>query len=281
MENLIAPLNGSTPAAGEITRLRLKDSLRSAADAMETPHDVMLRLFNAHLEVTVVKAGCDLGLFKSLASSSEPLSVDQLAKPSDGDPLLIGRLPRYLASVRMTTEAGKDLFVASNATNALADPRIHDSMSYIFNIGGPAYQALPEFLRENNYQTKTHGKCAWHKGFDTELDFFPWAKQNPDCLGWFQQLMSVPREAAGVSLDRLLFVDVGGSIGHQSARLRARYPEIQNRIIVQDLEETIKAAPPVPGVEFMVHFFFKLQPVQGAKFYYLRSLLHDWDDEKA
>jgi len=28
----------------------------------------------------------------------------------------------------------------------------------------------------------------------TELDFFPWAKQHPENLAWFQKLMSVPRD---------------------------------------------------------------------------------------
>lgn len=109
----------------------------------------------------------------------------------------------------------------------------------------------------------------------TELDFFPWAKQHPEKLKWFQNLMSVPRDgewldvvpfteiAASVGPERALFVDVGGSVGHQSARLRAKHPDIPGRIVVQDLEETIKAAPPTKGVEFMVHDFFKPQPIQG------------------
>ena len=87
--------------------------------------------------------------------------------------------------------------------------------------------------------------------------------------------MSVPREgdwldvvpfteaAASVEPDRALFVDVGGSIGHQCARLKAKYPNLPGRIILQDLEETISNAPPIKGVEFMVHNFFNLQPVKG------------------
>lgn len=104
--------------------------------------------------------------------------------------------------------------------------------------------------------------------------------------------MSVPRDgdwldvvqfddhAKTVGSSRALFVDIGGNIGHQSARLRARYPDAPGRIIVQDLEETIQAARPVEGVEFMVHDFFGPQPIKNAKFYYLRTVLHDWSDEK-
>jgi demethylsterigmatocystin 6-O-methyltransferase len=146
-----------------------------------------------------------------------------------------------------------------------------------FSIGGPVYQAFPDYLQEIKYQTQSpDGKLTWHKGMNTDLGFFPWAKQHPDKLKWFQQLMSVPRDGdwldvapftaellASVESDTPLFVDVGGSIGHQSARLRARFPNLPGRVIVQDLEETVKAAPAVTGVEFMAHNFFNPQPVKG------------------
>lgn len=92
----------------------------------------------------------------------------------------------------------------------------------------------------------------------------------------FQQLMSVPREghwldvipfadavASMESPDRAIFVDIGGSIGHQCARLKAKYPDLSNRIVLQDREETFKNAAPIEGVEFMVHDFFTPQPVKG------------------
>lgn len=146
-----------------------------------------------------------------------------------------------------------------------------------FDISGPAYQVLPEYLQETKYQTQTT-KCGWQKGENTDLDFFPWAKQYPDKLSWFQTLMSVPRDGdwfdvvpftddiASVEPDRALFVDVGGSIGHQSRRLKAKYPNLPGRIIVQDLEEIVKAVqsmPAIEGVEFMTHNFFNPQPIIG------------------
>lgn len=291
-ETLVAALGGNAKSTTEATRLKIQDSLRGAAEAIETPHDTMLRFFNQQMEITVIRAGCDLGLFKALSASERPLSSAELAASANANTLLVGRLLRYLASIRVITETGKDSYASNNVSQALADPRIHDAMYYTFNIGGPAYQALPDFLKEHNYENRTGGKCAWQKGFNTDMDFFPWAKQHPESLGWFQSLMSVPREgdwldvvpfdkeAASVGEERALFVDVGGSIGHQSARLRHKYPQLPGRIIVQDLEETIKNAPAVPGVEFMTHNFFNEQPVKGARYYYLRTVLHDWEDDK-
>lgn len=147
-------------------------------------------------------------------------------------------------------------------------------------------------MKENGYNDAAT-TTAWNKGHDTSLDFVSYGKQNPKYLKWFQSLMSVPREGDWLDVfsinslallnhdNQAIFVDIGGGIGHQSARLRARFPELPGRIIVQDLPEVLNHAPKMQGIELMPHNFFEPQPVRGAKAYYLRTVLHDWDDEKA
>jgi demethylsterigmatocystin 6-O-methyltransferase len=146
-----------------------------------------------------------------------------------------------------------------------------------FHISNPTWQALPEYLEENNYQNTTGGHCAWHKSANTDLDFFPWAKENPQILTYFQQLMSImglPKDGSWLDVisitnqqdsSRKVFVDIAGSIGHQCSRLLSRHPDLGGRVILQDLEETFQHAPKIEGVEFMVHDFFKVQPVKGKK----------------
>ncbi|KAL8927859.1 MAG: hypothetical protein Q9172_001159 [Xanthocarpia lactea] len=295
MTTIMSSLNGTANHIDERSRLKLQDNLRGAAENMETANDTMLRLFNANLEVSVAKVGVDLGLFKALAATDGSLSVDDfVAKQPGADPVLLERLFRYLASVRMITETGKGLYAANQVTVTLADESIEGSLQYIFNIGNPVYQAIPEFLQEQNFQTDTRGKFAWHKAFSTGLDFFPWAKQHPQQLSYFQKLMSVPRDGEWFDVvpfsldpnecadDQAYFVDIGGNIGHQCLRLKAKYPSLPGRIICQDLPETIGSAPPmVAGVEMMPYDFFTPQPVQNAKYYYLRTVLHDWPDDQA
>jgi demethylsterigmatocystin 6-O-methyltransferase len=46
MSTLIEPKNMHRVRVDEASRLKMQDSLRSAAEAMETPNDTMLRLFN-------------------------------------------------------------------------------------------------------------------------------------------------------------------------------------------------------------------------------------------
>jgi demethylsterigmatocystin 6-O-methyltransferase len=61
----------------------------------------------------------------------------------------------------------------------------------------------------------------------------------------------------------VIFVDVGGSIGHQCKALREKYPDLQGRVILQDLAHTIRGRIEYPGVEGMAHDFFDEQPVKG------------------
>lgn len=85
---------------------------------------------------------------------------------------------------------------------------------------------------------------------------------------------------ADVKAGTPVFVDVGGSFGQQCARLKAKYPDLLGKVVCQDLPATLEHAPQIPGVEFMAQDFFKPNAVKGAKFYYLRTVLHDWPEDQ-
>lgn len=57
--------------------------------------------------------------------------MEKLAETSGAELLLLGRLLRYLASIRMVTESSKDHFTGNNATKSLANPSIEGSMHYM------------------------------------------------------------------------------------------------------------------------------------------------------
>ncbi|KAK2782393.1 hypothetical protein FQN52_000933 [Onygenales sp. PD_12] len=79
-----------------------------------------------------------------------------------------------------------------------------------------------------------------------------------------------------------LIVDVGGGSGHFSASVAKQSPD--TRFIVQDIpaQAALFKAPEefASRMEFQVHDFFKPQPVK-ADAYVLRTVLHDWSDEKS
>ena len=64
--------------------------------------------------------------------------------------------------------------------------------------------------------------------------------------------------------DEPLLVDVGGGKGHDLALFRQRFPDVEGRLICQDLPATFSSLVEKPkGVELTEHDFFEPQPVKG------------------
>jgi demethylsterigmatocystin 6-O-methyltransferase len=78
--------------------------------------------------------------------------------------------------------------------------------------------------------------------------------------------------------DAVMFVDVGGGLGHQASAFKKRFPDLPGRYIVQDLAHALPSTRP-EGIEYMEHDFTTEQPIKGARFYYLRYVPHDWSQE--
>lgn len=80
--------------------------------------------------------------------------------------------------------------------------------------------------------------------------------------------------------EKVLLVDVGGNAGHDLVGFHNAYPDQKGRLILQDLPGCIKdlQRDEIAPVEPVAHDFFTPQPVEGAKAYYLKMVLHDWPD---
>ena len=140
---------------------------------------------------------------------------------------------------------------------------------------------MPQFLADNKYQppsdnTHTVFQAAHH----TDLPAFVWVfQQAPARIENFALWMSAQRTGQKDWLDvvpfaklcrneepeKAVFVDIGGSIGHQCAALKAKFPDLPGRIIYQDMAPVISMGLKIPGVEPMVHDFWTPQPVQGMQ----------------
>lgn len=109
----------------------------------------------------------------------------------------------------------------------------------------------------------------------------------------------------------ILFVDIGGSKGHQSIALRHRYPHLSGQVILQDLIYIIAQVQSdlLPGferIETNEHDMFKPQSIKGklqnitclehnmlscyfiladlfiagARVYYFRHVFYDWPNDE-
>ncbi len=87
----------------------------------------------------------------------------------------------------------------------------------------------------------------------------------------------------GNSPDRPLMVDVGGGKGLALLDMRKGCPDLKGELVLQDLPFVTDhiSSDDLPGVTKMSHDFFQEQPVKNAQLYYIRRVLHDWQDDDA
>jgi demethylsterigmatocystin 6-O-methyltransferase len=116
---------------------------------------------------------------------------------------------------------------------------------------------------------------------------------------WFADFELFEKEALATvqGSRRVFFVDVGGGHGHQCIEVRNKFPNLEGQLVLQDLPEVFDGLADIPGVKIEACDFFRPQTVKGkcssqnmtidpvnvtfqlgAKYYYLRRILHDWPD---
>lgn len=76
--------------------------------------------------------------------------------------------------------------------------------------------------------------------------------------------------------DAVLLVDVGGGLVHDLEELKAKYPGLQGRLVLQDQPEVIaQISKASDGIELTAHGFFTPQPVKSTLqkgFWYAREV---------
>ncbi|KAF2173539.1 hypothetical protein M409DRAFT_61909 [Zasmidium cellare ATCC 36951] len=247
------------------------------------------------LQTSAARIGHDLEIFQTLAVSG-PKTLEQLQKQTNAHPLTLGRLLRYMASVGMIDEPNTNLFAANKKCKNLANASAVTIVTHFFENCSPLFQEMPAFLSSKKYGDITDGKdTVFQPAYGTHLDTYSWFAQNEinkDALikymameqsvrgRWLDQY-PFERESQGLDADKPVFVDVGGNVGHYCALFRTRFPNIPDRVILQDLQSTVAHAMQTPGVEVMGHDFFQDQPTKGSKYYHLGWILHNWNDAKS
>ncbi|KAB5575467.1 S-adenosyl-L-methionine-dependent methyltransferase [Coniochaeta sp. 2T2.1] len=298
----IAKDPGSVAALDDDTvRRRLRDAGTRLTHALETKNDSIHRIAYSPMHLALARVGVDIGLFELMGHGTRGSTSAELANKTGVDIVLMRRLLRFYQSVGMILQRGEDDFVSNNVTNALAWEGGRAGIRFQSDLVAQSLLALPEFLSETHYANPTDSKhTPFHLGLRTQQDLFQWMQEHPDVLEDFNVWMSYQRDPRITFLDVLdiekefgqdmdastvLFVDIGGSRGHQSVAVRRKYPYLPGRVIVQDLAHTIaqNQSSPLPGleeIEMQAHDMFTPQTIKGARAYYFRNVFHDWPDEQ-
>ncbi|KAK4505954.1 hypothetical protein PRZ48_003919 [Zasmidium cellare] len=283
-------------------RRRLEQSAQRLSRSLEDSQDLTHRLLcSAPTELAILRIGVNLGIYHMLATSESPVPFDELQGSTGADPSLLSRILNALVefkSVVQKPQSGGSAYSLPDSARYLADPTFSKAYLECMDFMFPSFTALPGKLAAEKYKSPQDDprhaalQTAHHYEGKSIFDFM---MANPGVAAAFSQLMTtwgdhdsqlhsiypIDRLQNGFepSSSNVIFVDVGGARGQKSIVLKEASPGLPGRIIIQDLQHTIDAAPKSELVEHQVHDFFTEQPCKGARAYYLRRVLHDWPDE--
>ncbi|OAL46376.1 O-methyltransferase [Pyrenochaeta sp. DS3sAY3a] len=287
----------------ERQRLNLLRLAQSIVTQLEKPHErVMRMLYHEPALFMASKVLSDLGIFRILATSSEPRIAGEIARDVGADRHLVERLLKHAATASFVEETGPDTYRANEITRCCATPGAKGAIDDIFQAF-PVVGAVPQFLKDTNYANPTDkNNTAWKVAYKTDQHFFeyvntPGREDKLEALRnhmsfktvglrWFEvpELMESLFSEETSSKEHVALIDVGGSGGHDLLAFREAMPSVSGRLILQDLPTTIDSLDrdkfARKGIELMGHDFFTPQPVHGAKVYYLKMCLHDWPDKQ-
>ncbi|KAL8805076.1 MAG: hypothetical protein Q9182_002166 [Xanthomendoza sp. 2 TL-2023] len=283
-------------------RRKLLSSAVSLIAELEIPVETIKRITWAEPATYVaLRTAIDLKLFEKLVEPDEsPKSITELAKVTGANPDLLARILKHLGAMNVLNEPEPGVFSTTELAKALVIPEYRDSICAPFDLTGPPLSKLPAYLAKTDYMNPTdptdgpfqygHGikesmydyigtKSGLRESFDNFMAGH--RKGHPNWMD--EDFFPVRDSLRGIELhdQSPLLVDVGGGLGHDAMEFRSKHPDLPGRIIVQDLPATIQGvASNNQDIEFMAHDFRTPQPIQGACFYYLHYVLHDWTDDK-
>ncbi|KAK6207292.1 hypothetical protein LQW54_007250 [Pestalotiopsis sp. IQ-011] len=256
--------------------LELLKGVQKLQNLVATPTEKMMRIrFQAYQNVCV-RVAQEKGILQALVAKGHS-TARELSEATGADELLIVRIMRLLSIIAIVNEVGPSTYQANETTAFSVKKGILGDVKY-YNMG-PIAAAGNGKIDAHNF---TFGKSmfeytAENPEYGKAFDDFMTARRAATWDKWFD-IFPVREKVKPEDVGDVLLVDVAGGQGYWSQQFRQEFTEYSGRIIVQDQPHVITK---LDGIETMAYDFFTPQPIAGAKFYYFKQILHNWDDEKS
>jgi hypothetical protein len=247
-----------------------------------TPGEQLIRLFRGFWVSQALYVAAELGVADLLADG--PQTADDLASAAGAHAPSLYRILRLLASEAVFAEAEDGRFALTPLAAALQRDAGPMRLQVLFLGQGASWQAAGSLLH-----TVRTGETAFERVHG--VDFFEYYRQHPDEWALFDQLMAANTTpaaraiAAAYDCSRIgTVVDIGGGRGALAVELLRAYPHLRGVVFDQPAvaagaREAIAAAGLTGRCEAIGGDFFAVVP-DGSDAYLLKSILHDWDDER-
>jgi hypothetical protein len=248
-----------------------------------TPQDEMAGMITGYWTSQMVHVAAKLGLADHLAGG--PRTADELASATGTHARSLFRLLRALASVGIFSEADDGRFTQTVLSEALRKDVLGSQWAMAVMMGDEHYHAWGDLL-----ESIRTGQTAFDRLYG--MPVFEYLGEHPEQAEVFDAAMTAihGRETQAM-LDAYdlsgvgVLADVGGGNGSNLIGILGRYPEMMGILfdlphVVERAAANLERAGLSGRCEVVGGDFFGQIPVE-ADAYFLRHIIHDWDDEKA
>ena len=239
-------------------------------------------LINAAWTTQVIATTVELGLIDAMATG--PASIQTLAEASQAHAPSVGRLLRAMVSLDLCAQNAAGDF-SLTLTGALLRTDRADSLSAWAELGGGRIWAQWGRLDESVRTGQSIRKLTLTDDDFSHLDEDVKAAElfNRAMVELTLTVASDVARSVDFSAARRV-VDVGGGYGQLLCSILAANPSLEGVLFdmahaTEQLASHFVAAGVAERCELATGDFFKAVP-QGADVYLLKSILHDWDDER-
>ncbi|KAJ5114417.1 hypothetical protein NUU61_000176 [Penicillium alfredii] len=291
-------LNAFKDQHQEADRLAALKAAQGLVNALQKPQDSVYHLAYSPTHAMCVRIAIDLGIFTTLTERNEPVPLAELAAVKNASLILTERVMRILAGIGYVEEHDTRVYMATTMTRQMTDRLSIAMVKFIFDVGMPTLAKLPEFLRRHNFHNPAgalNGPLQYAEKIDESV--WTWLPRNPEYLdncntfmegdrgarpSWLEWFPVKERLLDGARPDGdVLMVDVAGGRGHDLLAFAEKFPHAPGRLVLEDLPHVVdESTVDTTRIEKKPFDLFKPQPVQGARVYYMKFILHDWSDEE-
>lgn len=207
----------------------------------------------------------------------EPRSCEELAELTEADASSLYRLLRMLSGFNIFEETSPGVFANSEMSCLLAKSNPNTLYDLVIWYGEEIHTALDALL-----PSIQEGTTAFSKVYEQPV--FNYMQENPSRFMLFQRAM---REKSLSAMKSILAIydfsqvqtiyDIGGGDGSFIQLALATYPHLQGALF--ELPEVIAKVSHIQNERFQLipGSFFGSVPA-GADLYFMKSVLHDWND---
>jgi len=231
--------------------------------------------------------------FFSIVPLDKPMAVKDIALAAKMDEDRLSRIMKLLASQRCFHEVDEDVYEHTSLSAFVA--RNKDIEAAIAFQADEMFEAAS--LTATSIEKAPYTSDAAHSAFNLRFGVSPyqWYAANPERGARFASAMAglgqMNRDMTELrdrfpwgSLGKQTVVDVGGGSGHISIYLATQFSDLA--FIVQDINPNMMSQGPKRSefnsvknrVSFMQYDFLQPQPITDAGLFFLRQVLHNYND---